>query len=425
MVDGSGNGPTRSDLQALAIHGSLLDLYDRMFGEVDVIKVLQQAARVVGQVFNAERVAIYRVLEETQELESAVLIDNVSRTIRVPIREDSLAGYCASRRRAFMVPDAYGDLSGIDPVLRFDRSWDALNQYRTRDVLCAPATFRREVVGVVQVTNSRDVSFQEHDIPPLESVTRFVAYALYHARLYDELRTLKQLEKEKAEFMRIVVHELRSPVAASKSLVSALQYVHRENEELLTILGRVADRMDQLLDLVADILYLSQVKAGKPLGETVVCDLRDETREVYGKHIDDGEMKGLSMSLTFPDTAMAVRIDRQALSLVLSNLISNAVKYTRAGSVAVCLRREVPWAVVEVEDTGIGIPAEDIPKLFGEFYRASNARGSDIQGTGVGLAGVKELVERFGGEIGLASEENEGSVFIVRLPLYDAEQASA
>jgi signal transduction histidine kinase len=200
--------------------------------------------------------------------------------------------------------------------------------------------------------------------------------------------------------------------------------MHRGNEELTSILGTVADRMDQLLDLVADILYLSQVKAGKPLGETVVCDLGDEAREVYGKHIDDGEMKGLSMSLTVPDAPLNVRMDRQALRLVLSNLVSNAVKYTRAGSVGVRLWQEGSWALLEVEDTGIGIPSKDIPNLFREFYRASNARGSDIQGTGVGLSGVKELVERFGGEIGFESEENEGSVFVVRLPLHDAEHTS-
>jgi signal transduction histidine kinase len=225
--------------------------------------------------------------------------------------------------------------------------------------------------------------------------------------------------------MRIVVHELRSPVTTSKSLVSALQYVHRGNPELLSVLGTVAERMDQLLDLVSDILYLSQVKAGKPLGETVVCDLGEEAREAYGKYVDDGEMKGLAMSLSLPEEPMDVRMDRQALGLVLSNLISNAVKYTREGSVAVRLRQEGPWAVVEVADTGIGIPAKDIPNLFQEFYRASNARGSDIQGTGVGLAGVKELVERFDGELALASKENEGSVFTARLPLHGVEQGGA
>jgi signal transduction histidine kinase len=423
MVEGRINKPRRGDLQELAIHGSIFELYDQMLGEVDIIEVLHRTTEVVGQIFDTEHVTIYRVLGETQELESAAVIGNVSRTIHVPIREDSLAGYCALKRSSFVIPDAYGDLSSIDPRLRFDQSWDELNQFRTRDVMCAPAMFKGEVLGVVQVINSRGVPFQEGDILPLESVSRFVAYALYHARLYDELATLKCLEKEKAEFMRIIVHELRSPVAASKSLISALHYMNRENTGLISVLGRVEERMDELLDLVGDILYLSQVKAGKPLGEIVICDLRDETQEVYERYVDDGEMKGLSISVSLPESAVNVRIDRQGYRLILSNLISNAVKYTTAGSVEVNLRQEGPWAVIEVRDTGIGIPTEEIPNLFKEFFRASNARGSEIKGTGVGLAGVKELVERFRGEIELKSEENKGSVFTVRLPLYEAKPA--
>jgi signal transduction histidine kinase len=418
MVNGSVNKPTKCALQETAIHQALLfDLYDRMLGEVDIVKVLNQTMEVVRQIFDTERATIYRVLEESQELESVATIGNVSRTIRVPICEDSLAGYCALTGCSLVVPDAYGDLSRMDPQLRFDQSWDRLNQFRTRDVMCAPAVFKGEVLGVVQIINSREAPFRGRDILRLESVSRFVANALHHARLYDELATLKCLEKEKAEFMRIVVHELRSPVAASKSLVAALRYTNRENESLISVLGRVEERMDELLDLVEDILYLSQVKAGRPLGEITLFDLRDETQEVYERYVDDGEMKGLSMSVNLPGLALSARMDQQAYSLILSNLISNAVKYTAAGSVEVTLRQEGTWAVIEVKDTGMGIPAEDLPNLFNEFFRASNARRSEVGGTGVGLAGAKELVERCGGDIELTSEENKGSAFVVRLPV--------
>jgi signal transduction histidine kinase len=84
----------------------------------------------------------------------------------------------------------------------------------------------------------------------------------------------------------------------------------------------------------------------------------------------------------------------------------------------VVLRTEGRWAVLEVADTGIGIPEKDLPKLFTEFFRASNARASDIDGSGVGLAGAKTLVERFGGEFSLRTQENEGSTFTIRLPTH-------
>jgi signal transduction histidine kinase len=408
------------DLHELVAYGRLFQLYDQMLGEVDVFKVLHTATEVVRQILDAERATIYLVLKDTQELESAAIIGNVSRTIRIPIREDSLAGYCALTGRSFVIPDAYGDLSDIDPKLQFDRSWDEMNQFRTRDVMCAPAVFKGEVMGVAQVINSRRNPFHQADLLPLKSVSSFVAYALYHARLYDELATLKCLEKEKAEFMRIIVHELRSPVAASKSLVAALQHTSRKNAQQALVLARVEERMDEMLELVEDILHLSQIKAGRPLGEITICDLVVEARAVCESYQDEAKAKGVQMKIALPESPVPVRIDLQGCRLILSNLVSNAVKYTPAGSVKVVLRQKQQWAVLEVEDTGIGIPEDEIPKLFTEFFRASNARGSQIKGTGVGLAGVKELVGRFGGEMELASQENKGSVFTVRLPLYEA-----
>ena len=412
------------DVHRLVVYGQLFELYDEMLGEVDVVQVLDRTTQVVRQVLDAERATTYLVRPDTQQLVSTAVIGNVSRTIRVPICEDSLAGYCALSGRAFVIPDAYGDLSAIDPKLRFDRSWDEANRYRTRDVMCAPATFKGELMGVVQVINGRERPFSEGDLLPLKSVSRFVAYALYHARLHDELATLKGLEKEKAEFMRVLVHELRSPVGVSKSLASTLRYLNKEDEKLNSVLGRIEARMDDLLTLVNDILHLSQIKAGQPLGDIDVYDLVFKTRADCEPYRDEARAKGLTLSLDLAESPVRVRIDLQAYHLILSNLVSNAIKYTPAGSVQVRLRTQDPWAVLEVEDTGIGIPEAEIGRIFDEFYRASNVRGTDISGTGVGLAAVKELVERFDGQLELASQENRGTSFHVRLPLFGGQACS-
>jgi signal transduction histidine kinase len=409
------------DFRRLVVHGQLFELYDQMLGEVDIVQVLHHTTRVVRQVLKAERATTYLVRPDTQELVSTAVIGNVSRTIRVPIREDSLAGYCALTGHSFVIPDAYGDLSFIDPKLRFDRSWDERNQYRTRDVMCAPAIFKGELMGVVQVINSRQRPFSEIDLLPLQGVSHFVAYALYHAKARDELVTLKCLEREKAEFMRLLVHELRAPVSTSKSLAAALRYVNQEDEKLNSVLGRIEARMDELLSLVDDILDLSQIKAGRPLGDIAVHDLVIKTRTDCEPYLEEATAKGLSLSLDLSASPVLVRIDLQAYHLILSNLVSNAIKYTPAGSVQVLLHKQGPWVVLKVKDTGMGIPEGEISRIFTEFFRASNARRSRIPGTGVGLAGVKELVERFDGELELVSEENRGSTFTVRLPLFERE----
>ena len=413
-----------SDSPVGKARADLFDLYDRMIGEVDLPAVLRDVADVVCGDLLAERASIYLIDTSTQELVSAAVVGNVARTIRVPIRDDSLAGYCALTARAFVVPDAYGDLSGIDPRLRFDRRWDEMNDFRTRDVMCAPAVFKGDVLGVVQVINRSDRPFCEDDLEPLQAVSRLIGYALYHARLYDDLATLKRLDQEKANFMRIMVHELKSPVSAAKMMADALIGAHGEaHPKVADITGRIAGRMDQLGALIQDILSLAKVKSGDPLGDVRAIDLAVETREGCEAYREQADAKGLALTVDLPDAPLIVRFDSQGLRLVLSNLVSNAMKYTAEGSVTVALRADDGQAVLQVTDTGMGIPEADIPRLFREFFRASNAKKSRIPGSGVGLSGVKQMVERFGGTMELASRENEGSTFTVRLPISEDEVA--
>jgi len=220
-----------------------------------------------------------------------------------------------------------------------------------------------------------------------------------------------------AESLMMLVHELRSPAAASKSMVATLRYLNREDAQLDGLLARIENRMDQLLDLVSDILDLSEAKAGHPWQQAVVLDIAAETEAICKPYLEEAAEKGVAMTVELPESPVWVRMAEQTYQLVLSNLISNAVKYTSAGWVSITLRPEEPWAVLEVEDSGIGIPQGEIPRLFTEFFRASNARRSRIPGTGLGLAGVKALAERFEGELEVASEERIGSRFTVRLPL--------
>ena len=239
------------------------------------------------------------------------------------------------------------------------------------------------------------------------------------AQPWAELAALRRRQKEQAESMQMLVHELRSPVLASRSMVAALRYVRRDDEQLEDFLTRIQNRMDQLLDLVNDIVDLSQVKAGHPLGQVIPLDLAAHTGEVCEPYLAEAAAGGLAMTLELPESPVRVRMAEQAYQLVLSNLVSNAVKYTPRGKVNITLQQKGSWVVLQVVDTGIGIPQEEIPQLFTEFYRASNARRGQIPGTGLGLAGVKALVERCGGELEVESQENCGSTFTVRLPLHN------
>jgi len=406
---------------ALAVGQRFFQLYDRMIAEgPDLPTVLRHAADVVGTDLNAQRATVYVIDEETRELVSAAVIGNVAQTIRIPVDARSLAGFCAAGGRAFVVPDAYGDLTAIDANLRFDASWDRLNRFRTRDVMCAPAVFADQVVGVVQAVNRKGRPFCPNDLPALESISRLVGYALHHARLYADLASMRQLEREKAQFMRLLVHELKSPVAAARMLADVLGSAGESHPQVAEVTGRITSRLDHMQQLISDLLELAKVKSGEPLGEITAVDLTAATAQAAAAHRADAESKGLRMSMELPANALVVRIDARGYELVVSNLLSNAIKYTPAGSVRLDLRGEGNWAVLTVADTGMGIPQGDVPKMFQEFFRASNARKGPVSGTGVGLAGAKRVVERFGGRMAFTSTEGEGTTFTVRLPLHGA-----
>ena len=132
---------------------------------------------------------------------------------------------------------------------------------------------------------------------------------------------------------------------------------------------------------------------------------------------EQAEESGISFEMDVPESPLTVAMRDRELYLVLSNLLSNAVKYTEQGGVTVALNEQEGTAAIRVTDTGIGIPETDIPSVFGEFYRASNARKSGIDGSGVGLASVKFIVERAGGSIDFESREGKGTTFTVKLPL--------
>ena len=399
-------------------HEELLDLYDRMIGAETLDDAFEQVRLVLCEAMDAEAATVYLVRPETRMLEASVPVHNVVRTIRVPILESSIAGCCAANRKPLLIPDAYGDLSGIHPRLTFDRSWDQVHDHRTRDVMCAPALCRGELVGVVQVLNSRaSGSFTRDDLDTLCRIARMVGYVLYQARVLDDFRSMKALQREKAKFMRVMVHELKSPVSSARMLLDLLLRDMVGPEMRGELLERIGARLDALLDTIKDTLDLARAESGDPLGSVEEVKLHECIFEVCTPYRDQALAKGLTFKVKSAAKDPVLRIDIKGLNLILSNLVSNAVKYTAEGSVEVRVEEDEARVIVHVQDSGMGIPEQDVPKLFKEFFRASNARASEVEGTGVGLAGVKRLVERFGGELRLRTVQDEGSTFSVVLPL--------
>ena len=226
----------------------------------------------------------------------------------------------------------------------------------------------------------------------------------------------RRLEVLRRDFVANASHELKTPVAAvrvlAETLLTALPDDPEAGRRFAERIAREAERLDVL---VRDLLDLSRVERGTLDVEPV--DLVGLAKEVVGGYGDLAEERRIRLhSELRPQVSM--RGDRAQLGLLLSNLLDNALRYTPAkGTVCVRLDATESRAVIQVSDTGQGIPARELSRVFERFYRVDKARARQTGGTGLGLAIVRHVAEAHGGTVGVDSELGRGSTFTVSLPV--------
>ncbi|MEW6355673.1 MAG: GAF domain-containing sensor histidine kinase [Planctomycetota bacterium] len=397
----------------------LLHIGYKLLMDVDLDEVLKNIVAEACSVMNAERGTVYIIDEASHSLRSRVIKSAELSEVIVPIDDTSIAGYVANNGTTVNIKDAYEDLSAVSHKIRFNRAFDQASGFRTRSVLAVPIRVGGGLTGVIQVLNKRDGAFTPEDEWFLCRFATEAGLALNHARLFDDIRTLKELDKMKSEFVDMFTHELKSPLATIQTTLDILLRpdVKLTEEKRREFIARMRDRTARLGELIKDLMELSKIKRGAALGDVAPRSVRDVLGKVTNGLRTAAEHKRIALDVSLPDADPLVRADEQTLRLIISNLIGNAIKYSPEGRpVGVRLAARPSEVLVSVADRGIGIPEAEQDKLFGEFFRASNAKRSGIEGTGLGLAGVKQLVERFGGDIWFKSKENEGTTFFVRFP---------
>ena len=235
-----------------------------------------------------------------------------------------------------------------------------------------------------------------------------------------DITQLKELERMKADFVAMVTHELRAPVAAiEQQLTVILKGLAGEiNERQARMLGRAKERAKGLLDLVKDLLDLSKIEAGMQVQYMEPIDIGELLAKVVDLMRPQAEQKGLTLEFELEEGFPLVNADAANMEGVFTNLISNAIKYTpEGGLVRVTGQREGDYIRVDVQDTGIGISEKDLPRIFERFYRVKTEKTRQIVGTGLGLSIVKQVVDAHLGTIDVQSVENQGTCFTVRLPV--------
>ena len=237
--------------------------------------------------------------------------------------------------------------------------------------------------------------------------------------VFHDITSFKELDEMKNDFVRMVSHELRAPLAAIKQQHTVIldglagELTSKQNE----LLCRAQAKIQGLLDLINDLLDVAKMEAGLGQLEHIPLQLNKVLTEVVEFMRARAEDQKVKLSLEVPADLPLVLADRRSMEEVFTNLVSNAINYSPdGGEVTVSGVSHGEYLEVRVQDTGIGIEAEELPKIFDKFYRIKHPRTRQVIGTGLGLSLVKGLVEAHRGTVEAESEVGRGTVFRVLLP---------
>ncbi|MCX6796780.1 MAG: ATP-binding protein, partial [Candidatus Falkowbacteria bacterium] len=246
-------------------------------------------------------------------------------------------------------------------------------------------------------------------------------------KIFYNLTREKIIDRMKSEFISIAAHQLRTPLSAIKWVIKMVLdgdagTLNKEQQELLSQ-GYISN--ERMIVLVNDMLNVSRIEEGR-FGYSFTKDKIEDALQIVISSLENKiEEKKIKLELALPKKLPLVLMDKQKMTLVLQNLLENAVKYTPPnGEVIVSVKDNKKELEISVSDNGIGIPDKDKVKLFTKFFRADNVIRMQVEGSGLGLFIVKNIIEKHGGQITCESEEGKGTKFIFTLPLENVENSA-
>ena len=279
-----------------------------------------------------------------------------------------------------------------------------------------------EIYKLLNKIRKKDFSFvegikEESVSNPLKEINREIYN--YAVNRNKEIEELKKLEAFRREFLADISHELKTPVFAAQGFVHTLLDGAVDDKRVRgKFLKRAAKSLDKLDSLIQDLLTLSQIETGESKMHFEHFDLVALSREVIDQMENKAEKKDLMLKLDEAyEDPIFVYADADRIYRVLINLISNAIKYTDQGVIDLGFNLSGQNVKVHVKDTGVGIPPDQLNRIFERFFRVEKSRSKEKGGTGLGLAIVKHILEAHNTKISVTSSVNKGSIFSFKLPI--------
>jgi 2-iminoacetate synthase len=302
------------------------------------------------------------------------------------------------------------------------REWfqfgEDLSAARLQSVQFVPLIVENRVIGILGAYSTRPEQFGPDELNFFRQAAGLVAIAIENAQAYEAIENLIQ---ERSRFMNRVAHNLRAPLAAMSSMLEVIRdgYLGDRSETSQDYLNRLDRRVQGMLLMIHELMTLAKSQSKQPQMEYKAVNLENMVSRIQQTFQEEVAKKKLSLEVSVPEDLPEIKGDPEMIEQLFENLISNAVKYTpEGGRVGMTFWPGTHRMVrMVVSDNGIGIPKNEMSRLFTQFFRASNVQ--DVIGTGLGLTIVKEIVDKHGGQIQVESEEGLGTTFIVHLPVAD------
>lgn len=393
----------------------ILEISQQLTSTLELDPLLQKIIDAAAELTETEAASIMLYDENSRELRFAAaksLSAEQLAPLRVPI-ESSIAGSIFKSGRPMLIAEAAKDPRHYD---RIDQAID----FDTRMILGVPLSLKDRNIGVLEVINKLDdVPFSEADTQVLCTLAAQAAIAIQNAQFVSELQSayakLDQLDKLKSNFIAVASHELRTPLGLILGYASMLK--DETGGAAAEQLNVVVQSALHLRGLIEDMVNVTHLKSGRVELNLEAWCVQDLIRAACAECHSLAVAKNQRVSLSLPAARIQVKADWTKITIVMNNLLTNAIKFTPdGGHIRVTAESHNGEAWISVVNTGSGIPAADLERIFERFYQAEDHLTRSQGGMGLGLPIAKAIVELHGGRIWAESVPGKGSRFTFSLP---------
>jgi len=380
----------------------LLDLTSDLATTFDLDTLLQRIVVAARELTDCEASSLLLYDQQSHSLyfeaATGALVGGVGQ--RAIPADNSIAGWVFTHGQPLLSDDVMSDQ-------RFFREIDAVTRFETRSILGVPLKTKNKVMGVIESVNKVQGRFDEEDVQILQTLAAQAAIAIENSQLFKQ-----------SDLIAEIVHELRTPLASITAAAHLLQRPELPAERHRSLTHTMLSEVQRLNDLATDFLELSRLESGRVHIQREPVHLGGLVQECLEVVRPQAQSRQLELKTEMDPSIAPVRGDRRLLKQLLLNLLTNAIKYNRAGGqVVVSLRSAAAEVVMSVQDTGRGIDPSDVAHLFERFYRVREVEAeAEVPGTGLGLAIARRIAESHQGAITIESQPGQGSTFSVHLP---------